>query len=338
MICRRLDEAVASTPWARVATAAPGFEHRFAGATTDADVASWARAATSQARPDRDAMALLHAALALSVPSASSFGDIDPAGDVQLLQEARRRLAQRLRAASKPEAAMNPATGPAPQPAAQPAAQQAARLRDVVPVWVSAAAGALVATLLFIGLRVSINARSDPVFAALRATDVSSVDLPAASPALSPAVAAALAPRLATYLKQDIDAGLVLVNDLPDKSIVTIRSDSFFEPGSSVIADPDRMFPLMGRIAAGLNAVPGLAMVAGYTDSRPDHSVLYPSNWHLSQDRANVVTSILAESVDPHRLTAQGRADSQPVGDNATAQGRSDNRRVDITLVVGQPS
>jgi type VI secretion system protein ImpK len=273
-------------------------------------------------RFDVESMRLLHAALSLA-PDRE-----DTASSARSMGDARGRLARGLQPPSASRTASLAAV----------ATPSTRRLRDVAPVWVLAAVGSVAMMLLFVALRISINADSDPVFASLRAVDVSAADLPASSPALSPAVAAALVPRLATFLKQDIDAGLVLVDDLPDKSVVTIRSDIFFEPGSAVIADPVRMFPLMGRIAAGLNAVPGHALVAGHTDTRHDHSVLYPSNWHLSQDRANVVTSMLAESVDPQRLLAQGRADSEPVGDNATAQGRSDNRRVDITLVVSQPS
>jgi type VI secretion system protein ImpK len=151
-----------------------------------------------------------------------------------------------------------------------------------------------------------------------------------------PAVVVPPPPRLATFLKQDIDAGLVSVSDLADKSIVTIKGDGFFEPGSAVIAD--RMLPLMGRIAAGLNAVPGQALVVGHTDSQPIRSVRYPSNWHLSEDRAKAVLAILAQTVVPQRLRAEGRADSEPVADNSSAAGRSRNRRVDITLLVSQPS
>lgn len=211
----------------------------------------------------------------------------------------------------------------------------AARLRDGLPVWVVASIGALVLMLLFVGLRLSINAESDPTFAGLRGIDVKASALPVAAPPL-PVAATPPPPRLATFLKPDIDAGLVTVSDLPDKSIVTIKGDGFFEPGSAVI--DDRMKPLMGRIAAGLNAVPGQALIVGHTDSQPIRSVRYPSNWHLSEDRAKSVLALLAQTVVPQRLRAEGRADSEPVADNTSVAGRSKNRRVDITLLVGQPS
>ncbi|MDB5820927.1 MAG: Type secretion system protein DotU, partial [Rhizobacter sp.] len=141
VICRRLDEALASTTWGSVGVVGQGFEHRFAGATTDADVTSWVRASTSESRPDRDAMALLHAALALSASSSggsASSGDADDGSSTQSLREARLRLARRLGTPSSRKTVV-PAEDPVPQPAPQPASTPAStpasksplRLRDV---------------------------------------------------------------------------------------------------------------------------------------------------------------------------------------------------------------
>jgi type VI secretion system protein ImpL len=55
--------------------------------------------------------------------------------------------------------------------------------------------------------------------------------------AAAAASASAAAPRLATFLKSEVDQGLVQVSDLSDRSIVIIKGDGFFEPGSSVIAE-----------------------------------------------------------------------------------------------------
>jgi type VI secretion system protein ImpK len=94
--------------------------------------------------------------------------------------------------------------------------------------------------------------------------------------------------------------------------------------------------PLLGRIAEALNSVPGAVLVAGHTDSQPIHSLRYPSNWHLSQERADAVKALLGSTVDAKRLRAEGRADSQPVDSNATPTGRARNRRVEITLTVAR--
>jgi len=76
--------------------------------------------------------------------------------------------------------------------------------------------------------------------------------------------------------------------------------------------------------------------VTGHTDNQPIRSLRYPSNWHLSQERAAAVKDLLASRVPPARLKAEGRADSEPVLDNSTPANRARNRRVEITLSAAQ--
>jgi len=93
--------------------------------------------------------------------------------------------------------------------------------------------------------------------------------------------------------------------------------------------------PLLARIAAGLQATPGTVLITGHTDNQPIRTLRYPSNWHLSQDRANAVKALLGDSgVKPERMRAEGKADGEPVESNATPAGRARNRRVEITLIV----
>ena len=154
-------------------------------------------------------------------------------------------------------------------------------------------------------------------------------------PALIPPPPAA-APRLAGFLKPEIDAGLVEVRDLADRSIIVIRGDGLFDPGSAKLAD--RVRPLMDRIADELQRTPGQILVTGHTDNQPIRSVRYPSNWHLSQDRAQAVKELLSGKVKPERMRSEGLADTQAVADNATSAGRAKNRRVEITLRLAAPA
>ena len=75
-------------------------------------------------------------------------------------------------------------------------------------------------------------------------------------------------------------------------------------------------------------------MIAGHTDNQPIRTARFPSNWHLSQERADVVRTELGKLVEPARLRAEGRADTQPLVDNTTPAGRARNRRVEVTLFV----
>ena len=202
----------------------------------------------------------------------------------------------------------------------------AARLRDGIPVWVAATAALLLLALIFVGLRLAISSQSNDTFTSLQALDVK----PAAMPAPAPPPPAAAAPRLSGFLKPEIDAGLVEVRDLAERSIITIRGDGLFDPGSAQLAA--KVLPLMGRIADELQRTPGQVLVTGHTDNQPIRSIRYPSNWHLSQDRAQAVKDLLSTKVKPERIRSEGLADTQPVTDNATPAGRAKNRRVEITL------
>lgn len=73
--------------------------------------------------------------------------------------------------------------------------------------------------------------------------------------------------------------------------------------------------------------------VEGYTDTVPIHTGQFPSNWELSAARAaSIVRAFIRFRVDPHRLTAAGRAYLSPVSSNDTPAGRSLNRRVEILI------
>lgn len=207
-----------------------------------------------------------------------------------------------------------------------------ARLGSGVPLWVVMSLAALLLMVVYVALRFSINSHSDGVFATLRGLDVKAAPVVAPPPPPPPAPA----PRLANLLKPEVDAGLISVQDFADRSVVVIRGDGFFEPGSAVVAG--KVMPLLTRIQTALQSLPGTVLITGHTDNQPIRSLRYPSNWHLSQDRANAVKAVLAGSLKPERLRAEGRADAEPMpgADNATPAGRAQNRRVEITLFVPQ--
>lgn len=73
--------------------------------------------------------------------------------------------------------------------------------------------------------------------------------------------------------------------------------------------------------------------VDGHTDDVPIQTPRFPSNWELSTGRAtSVVRRLEAGGVASVRLRATGYADTRPLADNATAEGRAINRRVEMTL------
>jgi type VI secretion system protein ImpK len=103
-----------------------------------------------------------------------------------------------------------------------------------------------------------------------------------------------------------------------------------FESGRAEIAPSEK--PLVESVARALQQLTGRVLVTGHTDNVPIRTLRFPSNWQLSKSRAEAVRALLAQTVAPERLTAEGRADTQPLVPNDTPEHRARNRRVEITL------
>jgi chemotaxis protein MotB len=114
---------------------------------------------------------------------------------------------------------------------------------------------------------------------------------------------------------------------------VSFRIDSsILFPSGQTELDPKGM-QVLQRLAQVLNSVPHRIVVAGHTDTRTIRNSRYPSNWELSGARAgSVVRFLQQQGIAGSRLSAVGLADTQPLGDNATAEGRAKSRRVELTL------
>lgn len=91
---------------------------------------------------------------------------------------------------------------------------------------------------------------------------------------------------------------------------------------------------------AGANTLTGVAMVlkeypktavnvVGYTDSTGSQDL----NMRLSQQRADSVASaLIVQGVEASRVRTQGMGPANPIASNSTAEGKAQNRRVEITL------
>jgi type VI secretion system protein ImpK len=135
-------------------------------------------------------------------------------------------------------------------------------------------------------------------------------------------------------LKPEIDHGLVSVLGTAATPIMRIASGAIFVPGSAVVRRDAG--PLLERIGAALRNEAGSLLVLAHTDNQPIRTVQFPSNFQLSTARANVARSFVARGVgDPTRVSAAGRADADPIASNATAEGREQNRRIEIVFRRG---
>jgi chemotaxis protein MotB len=122
--------------------------------------------------------------------------------------------------------------------------------------------------------------------------------------------------------------------------VVSIVSDQvLFEPGSAVLRPEGRQ--VLDGLADALLLLPNQVAIEGHTDSVPISTLRFPSNWELSTARATTVLQYFLSTYDfpPDRLTASGYAEQRPIGDNGTAGGRAQNRRVDIAVLsMGNPT
>ncbi len=326
ILCTLLDESAASTPWGGSgAWGAQSLLVHFHNESWGGEkVFQLLTRLAQDPQQHRNLLELVYAALSLGFEGRYRVLDN---GKAQV-DDLRTRLAAKLRELAGPvdRSLSSQWQGVAAAPT---------RLSDGVPLWALGAVLAGVLLLLFMLLRLTLNAQTDATFTALQSMDTKAV---AAVAAPMPVAAAPVPapPRLAALLKSDIDAGAVEVKDLSDRSIVTLRGDGVFDAGSADVSG--RVRPLFERIGAALNKVPGPVVIAGHTDNQPIRSLRFPSNWHLSKERAASVKTMLGAAVKPDRLSAEGRADTEPVADNGSADGRARNRRVEITLLAAAPA
>ena len=204
-----------------------------------------------------------------------------------------------------------------------------------VPLWVFGAIAAGLLAALFTGFLLRLNHLSDPIFNQLHAIKIPHAETPSTPTIVPPSpkiIAAEPEITLSMLLAEDISRDLLKVDEQIQQSIVTIRGDGLFRSGRVTIKST--IIPLLNRIGESLNQLPGQILITGHTDNVPIRSARFPSNWHLSQARAEAVATLIKNKLDePGRVHVEGRADLEPVASNQTAEGRARNRRVEILLI-----
>ena len=123
--------------------------------------------------------------------------------------------------------------------------------------------------------------------------------------------------------------------------MLTLANDIWFRSGSAQITDEMResaavLAQLLARTFNEDN--PFEIVVAGHTDNVPINTVQYPSNWHVSKDRAvNFLEVLIAESdLDPFYFYARACGEERPIADNSTPEGRQRNRRVEVMISLAR--
>ncbi|MCA9821639.1 MAG: OmpA family protein [Dehalococcoidia bacterium] len=138
---------------------------------------------------------------------------------------------------------------------------------------------------------------------------------------------------LTTFASDTGIIGKVQVRGSADGVTISLADDLLFASGSAALRPGSQ--DVLQRLAALLNEMPNEIRVEGHTDTVPVNSDEYATNWELSTARATTVLRYLTDEagVDPARMSVAGYADTRPVGDNSTPEGRALNRRADIVIV-----
>lgn len=209
-------------------------------------------------------------------------------------------------------------------------------LGAVAPLWVVGAVTAALLMFLYMALAYSLSGKTDGVYQKLAGLlpnkPVEIARLSALPPA--PRVDVGAYQRIAQALADDVAAGRLAVLDEGDGGVMVRTRANVFLSGSDSI-EPG-FAPVIDRIGKALAAENGPVQVVGHTDSQPIRTLRFPSNQELSEARAQAVSTRLAAQIgaNSQRLTAEGRGAREPIADNNTADGRQQNRRIDILLLA----
>ncbi|MCL5777315.1 type IVB secretion system protein IcmH/DotU [Limibaculum sp. FT325] len=207
----------------------------------------------------------------------------------------------------------------------------------LAPVWLISGVTLLVLCLTYFGFAFALSGDTERLQGQLSALDLRGpIELaraaPPPPPPPPPPAAVERIEKIRKFLEPEINEGLVTVFEDANTLTVRIAGEGMFGSGSDVLEPKFR--PIVDRVAEALNEEPGKIIVAGHSDNVPIRTARFPSNLHLSLARAEAVMHKIAERLElDDRLSAEGRAEKEPIAPNATPEGRAKNRRIEVILV-----
>ncbi len=209
-------------------------------------------------------------------------------------------------------------------------------LTRFIPLWLIALVSSAVLVLIYIAFLYAINQDSGiqigqqyTVSDGLNVRRVVKVIQPVQDTVEPEVPQLTIVEQIKQFLQPEIEQNKVAVIESNGEGIIRIIAKNFFASGSDVIQA--KYLALVSRISKALEISDGQITVVGHTDNDPIFTVKYPSNWVLSQARAQTVANILLKNVaNKNRVIAEGRADTQSLVPNNSAANKAINRRVEI--------
>lgn len=141
---------------------------------------------------------------------------------------------------------------------------------------------------------------------------------------------------LTKSLKAEIERGDIKIKQVRDRLTINMVEKVLFNSGQARVK-PAGLDVLKNVSDVLKNVNDKQIRIEGHTDNVPIGVKLrdkFPTNWELSTGRAtNVVRYFIEQGgVNRENLEAVGYADTRPVADNETEEGRTANRRIEIAL------
>jgi chemotaxis protein MotB len=141
--------------------------------------------------------------------------------------------------------------------------------------------------------------------------------------------------QLELAIGQELRDGQVTMRVTPEGFVISLKELGFFSSGQAEL-QPGAAEKIE-RIAKVLSQHGFNLRVEGHSDNQPIHTLHFRSNWELSTERAMAVLLLLVDhsGLDPSHISLAGYGEERPIANNATAEGRKQNRRVDLVVVAG---
>ncbi|MEM9785415.1 MAG: type IVB secretion system protein IcmH/DotU [Pseudomonadota bacterium] len=213
-----------------------------------------------------------------------------------------------------------------------------------VPYWAIAIIAGVVMLAIYVGLSMRLTGQSErlyalasvlppperaAIFRPVRDTEpVPEIELETVSLDMLPLFAEAAPPDDLPALTGREDVSLVVI-------AVQATEPEVFRSAQAEINDEYRdLIASIARVIVENGDFIGGVSVVGHTDSIPvQRSNPFATNQGLSEARAQAIADLLiASGVATDLITVSGKAATEPIGDNATREGRARNRRVEIII------
>lgn len=145
---------------------------------------------------------------------------------------------------------------------------------------------------------------------------------------------------LVVDLEAEVATSVLRIEQLTEGLSFRLPQDVLFPAGSADLTPAGQQ--AVREVAARIQKGDDRVEVQGHTDDRAIKGGLssrYPTNWELAGARAASVVRVLEQAgVDPKRMSAVSFGPNRPLVSNDTAEGRAQNRRIEVRILPLRPA